>query len=211
MIKVKLRSGRKSVLLSGTKSKNSQMIMEKKIQPAKIEIPDEVIMDKILIIRGIKVMIDNDLAELYGITTKRLNEQVKRNIKRFPEDFMFRLTEDEKEQVVAICDHLRKLKFSPHLPYVFTEHGAVMLAGILNSDRAIVVNIRIVRIYNKMREMLAIHKDILFEVDRIKNQLAEHEDRILLIFEYLNQFEQTKQQQLEQKNRPRIGFKPSKD
>jgi len=89
----------------------------------KIIIPDEFIMTKILFIRGQKVMIDRDLAELYGVPTKRLNEQVKRNIKRFPNNFMFQLTELEKEEVVANCDHLRKLKFSTALPYVFTEHG----------------------------------------------------------------------------------------
>ena len=86
-----------------------------------IIIPDEVIMNKIILIRGQKVMISNDLAELYGVTTKRLNEQVKRNIKRFPQHFMFRLDEQEKDKVVAICDHLQNMKYSPYLPYVFTE------------------------------------------------------------------------------------------
>lgn len=84
-------------------------------------IPDEVIMSKIILIRGQKVMISNDLAELYGVTTKRLNEQVKRNIKRFPKHFIFQLTQEEKEQVVANCDHLQNLKYSPYLPYVFNE------------------------------------------------------------------------------------------
>ena len=84
-------------------------------------IPDESIMNRILLIKEKKVMVSNDLAELFGITTKRLNEQVKRNIKRFPENFMFQLTEQEKDKVVAICDHLGKLKYSPYLPYVFTE------------------------------------------------------------------------------------------
>jgi ORF6N domain len=91
-------------------------------------IPDEVVMNKIIIIRGIKVTVDRDLAELYGVTTKRLNEQVKRNRKRFPEDFMFQLTQEEKTDVVANCDHLTNLKFSSNLPFVFTEHGAVMPA-----------------------------------------------------------------------------------
>jgi hypothetical protein len=100
-------------------------------------IPDEFIMTKILMVRGMKVMAGIDLAKLYGVTTKRLNEQVKRNIKRFPEDFMFRLTAKEKQEVVANCDHLKSLRFSPTLPYVFTEHGAVMLASVLNSDQAI--------------------------------------------------------------------------
>ena len=99
-------------------------------------IPDESIMNKILLIRGKKVIISNDLAELFGVTTKRLNEQVKRNIKRFPENFMFQLTEQEKDKGVANCDQLKKLKYSPYLSYVFTEHGTVMLANILNSDGA---------------------------------------------------------------------------
>ena len=93
-------------------------------------IPVEIIEDKILLIRGQKVMIDADLAKLYGVTTKRLNEQVKRNKDRFPEDFMFQITKQEKYEVVANCDHLRNLKYSPNLPKVFTEHGALMLASV---------------------------------------------------------------------------------
>ena len=100
-------------------------------------ITDEVIMNKIVIIRNLRVMIDADMAELYGVTTKRLNEAVKRNSARFPVDFMFQLTIREKDDLVANCDHLRKLKFSPYQPFAFTEHGAVMLASVLNSERAI--------------------------------------------------------------------------
>src|ERR1700761_144944 len=109
----------------------------------KRNMPDEIILSKILIIRNKKVMIDRDLAELYGVTTKRLNEQVKRNIKRFPEDFMFQLNEVEKNGVVANCDHLKALKFSSVMPYAFTEHGAVMLASVLNSEIAVKVNVQI--------------------------------------------------------------------
>ena len=87
-------------------------------------------------IRGEKVIIDADLAEFYGVPTKRLNEQVKRNKDRFPEDFMFQLNADEKSEVVAKCDHLAKLKFSKVLPHVFTEHGAIMAASVLNSPQA---------------------------------------------------------------------------
>ena len=100
-------------------------------------IPVEMIERKILLIRGEKVMLDADLAALYGVTTKRLNEQVKRNRERFPNDFMFQLTEEEKAEVVANCDHLKRLKFSPTLPYAFTEHGAIMLASVLNSPLAV--------------------------------------------------------------------------
>jgi hypothetical protein len=110
--------------------------MAKNIQQ-KLLIPDEVVINKILVLREKRVMVDKDIAELYGVTTKRLNEQVKRNKKRFPVDFMFQLTQEEKDEVVANCDHLKNLKYSPNLPFVFTEHGAVMLASVLNSDRAI--------------------------------------------------------------------------
>ena len=98
--------------------------------------PDEVVINKIFIIRGKKVLVDTDLAELYGVTTKRLNEQVKRNRKRFPEDFMFQLNEKEETGLIESYSHLNRLKYSSKLPFVFTEHGAVMLASVLNSERA---------------------------------------------------------------------------
>ena len=107
----------------------------------KITIPDEVIINKIYVIRGQKVMVDRDLAELYGVTTKRLNEQVKRNNNRFPSNFMFELTKEEKNQLVANCDHLKKLKFSPVLPKVFTEHGILMLSSVLNSELAVKMSV----------------------------------------------------------------------
>ena len=132
-------------------------------------------------------MIDKDLAELYGVTTKRLNEQVKRNRKRFPEDFMFQLTEEEKAEVVANCDHLATLKFSSNLPFAFTEHGAVMLASVLNSERAIEVNIQIVRVFAKIRELLLTHKDILLQLEKIEKKLTGHDEDIQLIFQYLKQ------------------------
>ena len=142
-------------------------------------------MSKILHIRGKKVMIDRDLAELYGVTTKRLNEQVKRNTKRFPEDFMFQLNVEEKEQVVAKCDHLKTLKYSPVLPYVFTEYGAVMLASLLNSERAIEVNIQIVRIFTRMREMLTTNQEILLKLEPLEKKVSGHDEDIQLIFKYL--------------------------
>ena len=153
-------------------------------------------------IRSQKVMIDKDLAELYGVTTKRLNEQVKRNRKRFPEDFMFQLTEEEKAEVVANCDHLATLKFSPNLPFAFTEHGAVMLASVLNSERAIVVNIQIVRVFTKMRELLLTHKDILLQLEKIEKKMTGHDEDIALIFQYLKQLLNPPQPP-----RRKIGFK----
>lgn len=110
---------------------------------------------RILLLRGQKVMLDADLAELYGVETKRLNEQVRRNIERFPEDFMFRLTAEEKAEVVANCDHLAKLKYSASLPYAFTEHGALMLGNVLKSARAVEMSLRVVRAFVHLRELLA--------------------------------------------------------
>jgi hypothetical protein len=104
-------------------------------------LPTSPIESRILDLRGQKVIIDADLAELYGVTTKRLNEQIRRNIERFPEDFMFRISAEEKTEVVANCDHLKKLKFSPVLPNAFTEHGAIMAASGLNSQRAMDVSV----------------------------------------------------------------------
>lgn len=172
-----------------------------------IMIPDELIMKKILIERGVKVMIDSDLAELYGVPTKRLNEQVKRNIKRFPEDFMFQLTEPEKQEVVANCDHLKQLKFSPNLPYVFTEHGAIMLASVLNSDRANIINIQIVRVFIRMRQLLETNTEILRKLEQIEKKDLDHDRQILLIFKYLKQLEQGRQQQDDQTYRKKIGFR----
>lgn len=166
-------------------------------------IPDEIVINKILLLRDKKVMIDKDIAELYGVSTKRLNEQVKRNAKRFPEDFMFQLTQEEKDEVVANCDHLKTLKYSPNLPFVFTEHGAVMLASVLNSDRAIEVNIQIVRIFTRMREMLLTNKDILLKLEQLENKVSSHDENIKMIFEALKQLLNPPQEP-----RKRIGFKP---
>ena len=110
-----------------------------------------IIENRIFIIRGQKVMIDRDLAELYGVKTKRLNEAVKRNIKRFPDDFMFQLTDDEQNELVANCDHLQNLRYSYQNAYAFTEQGVAMLATVLNSETAINVNIQIMRAFVKLR------------------------------------------------------------
>lgn len=171
-----------------------------------IVLPDDVIMSRIFLVRCKKVMLDKDLADLYGVETRRLNEQVKRNIDRFPDDFMFRLTKEEFENL--------KSQFATSswggrrtLPFAFTEHGVLMLSSVLNSDRAIKVNIQIMRIYIRIRQMLQTHKDILEQLDRIGQKLAEHDDQILVVFEYLKQLEQLKQKDLDQKKRRMIGFK----
>lgn len=165
------------------------------------EISNETISAKILLIRNKKVMIDRDLAELYGVSTKQLNQQVKRNLNRFPE-VMFQLSQEEKEEVAANCDHLKTLKFSPVLPYVFTEYGAVMLASVLNSQRAIAVNIQIVRIFTRMRELIFTQQDILLKLQQLERKVDSHDKHIQLIFQALKEL-------LQKPSTPRkmIGFK----
>lgn len=181
--------------------------MSKKKHPSVI--PDEIVINKIYLIRNEKVMLDSDLAELYGVETKRLNEQVKRNIDRFPEDFMFQLSEAEfenlKSQIATSSWGGRRT-----LPYVFTEHGVLMLSSVLNSDLAIKVNIQIMRVYTKIRNMLATHKDLLLKFEQFEAKLTDHDDNIMLIFEYLKQLEKSKQEELEYRNRQRIGYKGKK-
>jgi phage regulator Rha-like protein len=148
-------------------------------------IPDEIILSRIFNIRNKKVMIDSDLALLYGVTTKRLNESVKRNANRFPGDFMFQLNSEEKKWLLSNYPHLEKTKHASALPYVFTEHGAVMLASVLNSERAIKVNIQIVRIFTRMREMTSLQKDLIHQLDHIENQLSAHDNYIRQLFDAL--------------------------
>ena len=129
----------------------------------------------ILVIRSQKVILDADLAELYGVTTKRLNEQIKRNQDRFPQDFMFKLTDEEKQKVVAICDHLKNLKFSRSNPNAFTEHGVLMAASVLNTPRAIEVSVLVVRTFVKLREILSTHKDLKDKLKELENKILSHD------------------------------------
>ncbi len=156
-----------------------------------IIIADEVVINKIHYIRGQKVMLDKDLAELYGVNTKRLKEQVKRNIDIFPEHFMFELTEEE-------FSNLRS-QFATsswggqrYLPYAFTEHGVLQLANVVRSGRAKQMSIRIIEVFIKMREMLLTHKDILLKLEQLEKKLMKqdektnkHDEQIQLIFGYL--------------------------
>lgn len=168
-----------------------------------VKIPDEIIINKIIVLRDKKVMIDRDLAKLYGVTTKRLNEQVKRNLKRFPDDFMFQITKEEKEEIILQFEHLNGLKFSPVLPYVFTEHGAVMLASVLNSDKAIEVNIQIVRVFTQIRQMLADNTELRLEIEKIKKKMDNHSKNIEVVFQYLDELLEKKENP---KPRKQIGF-----
>ena len=147
----------------------------------------EAIAGRIMTLRRYRVIIDTDLAELYGVETKRLNEQVKRNIDRFPADFMFQLTRDEKAEVVANCDHLQRLKFSPTPPLAFTEHGTLMAASILNTSRAVEVSVYVVRAFVKLRELLATDKDLAQRMSRAEQRLSGHDRAIGGLIEVVHQ------------------------
>jgi ORF6N domain len=155
-----------------TQTKTGQTI----VVPEKIE-------RSIMVIRGLKVILDADLAALYGVTTKALNQAIKRNKERFPSDFMFRLTAAEKEEVVTNCDHLKRLKFSPVLPTAFTEHGAIMAATVLNSARAIKVSLFVVRAFLKLREMLRTQKEFAHKLEDLEKKFAEHDEKFKIVFQ----------------------------
>lgn len=129
-------------------------------------------------------MLDRDLAELYGVETRRLNEQVKRNIDRFPVDFMFQLTREEKEEVVANCDHLKSLKFSKTNPYAFTEHGAIMLASILNTSLAVETSILVVRAFIQLRKLLASNEELALKINEMEQK---YDSNFSAVFQALKQ------------------------
>jgi len=147
----------------------------------------EKVEQRILLIRGEKVILDTDLAEFYGVTTKRLNEQVKRNRDRFPEDFMFRLTEREKTEVVAKCDHLESLKYSKALPHAFTEHGALMVASVLNTHRAVEMSVFVVRAFVKLRRFMTGNRELTDKLEQLEKHLAEHDVQIISLVQAIRQ------------------------
>jgi hypothetical protein len=154
-------------------------------------IPVEIIQSKIFYIRGKKVMIDRDLAELYEVKTYRLNEVVKRNKKRFPDDFMFQLNDNEKNELIANCDRFQTLKYSTSNPYVFTEQGVAMLSSVLNSDRAIFINIQIMRAFVEMRKLIASNELLLRKIEAIeqtiKGKFNEYDESFQTVFQVLKQ------------------------
>jgi hypothetical protein len=133
---------------------------------------------RILTIRGERVMLDVDLAEFYGTTTKALNQAVKRNRDRFPDDFMFRLTREERDQVVTICDHLKNIKYSRTMPSAFCEHGAIMAAAVLSSPLAVDMSVYIVRAFVRMRQILLASDELRHKVEKIERHLAQHDQDI---------------------------------
>lgn len=169
-------------------------------------IPIERIESRIFTIRGQKVMIDRDLAELYGVKTKALNQAVSRNAKRFPKDFIFQLNDKEKQELVTICDHLSELKYSYRLPYVFTEQGVAMLSSVLKSERAIEINVLIMRAFVKLRKVLATNKDLNYLFKELKHKVDQHDLEIGLIIRAIEKMIAT-----ETKPRSRVGFKVEKE
>jgi len=151
-------------------------------------IPDEVIISKIHLIRDQKVMIDRDLAALYGVETKALKQAVKRNLERFPKDFMFEMSKEEFEdwrsQIVTSNSDKMGLRYAP---YCFTEPGVTMLSCVLNSKRAIEVNIKIIRVFSRLKEMVLTHKDILLKLEKLEHQSVKNSTEIQIIFNALRQ------------------------
>jgi phage regulator Rha-like protein len=168
-------------------------------------VPEEIIMSKIYLIRGKKVMLDRDLAELYEVETKQLKRQVRRNRERFPEDFMFELNENEFEEWRS---HFGTSKESDKMglryaPFVFTEQGVAMLSSVLNSKKAVEVNIQVIRIFMKMREMLVNYDGVLLKLERLERHVLKNTADIQIVFEYIKELIIPP----EQKNRKRIGFR----
>jgi hypothetical protein len=169
-------------------------------------VPDEVVMNKIYVIRNQKVMLDKDLADLYQVETKQLKRQVKRNIERFPEDFMFELTELEYENLrcqigTSSWGGVR------YLPIVFTEQGVAMLSSVLNSKIAIAVNIQIMRIFTKVRQMLTDNTELRLDIEKIKKKLDNQDKNMEIVFRYLDELIEKKENT---KPRTKIGYKISK-
>jgi hypothetical protein len=172
---------------------------------------EDLILSKIYIIRNEKVMLDRDLAELYGVETKYLKRQVRRNSLRFPIDFMFELTDKElkiwRSQFGTSNEDKMGLRYAP---FAFTEDGVAQLSTVLSSEVAIKVNVQIIRMFSRLRKVALAHSEIFLKLERIEKLGLKHDKQIELIFEYLKQFEKARKEEIEFENRPRIGFRPTK-
>ncbi len=189
-------------------------MQQKKTVTQKLEslVPAEIIQNKIYLIRGVKIMFDKELAELYGVSTKRLKEQVRRNLKRFPSDFMFELTWEEASRFISRSQiaTLKKGKNIKYLPFAFTEQGVAMLSSILNSDQAIEVNIQIMRVFTKLREMMISHKDLARKIEDLEeeyqNKFQEHDHKFIMVFKAIKQLLEEKEES--KKKKGPMGFVP---
>lgn len=170
----------------------------------KIIIPNEVISNKIYFIRNQKVMLDKDLAELFHVDPRALRQQVKRNITKFPEHFMFRLDKIEVELMVSQNAIPSKQSLGGSLPYVFTEHGVLQLANVLKSERATQMSIKIIEVFVSLRDFLTDNLNLKMEVDMIKKKLINHDKNIELVFTYLDELMDKQENKIE---RTKIGYK----
>lgn len=174
-------------------------------------VPDEVVMNKIYVIRNHKVMLDKELAELYQVETRVLNQQVQRNLKRFPDDFMFQLTQSEFESLISQFV-ISNRGGTRKLPFVFTEQGVAMLSGVLNSGRAIAVNIQIMRIFTRVRQMLTDNTELRLDIEKIKKKLDNQDKNMEIVFRYLDELLEKKESRPSvTKPRAKIGYKMPKN
>jgi len=161
-------------------------------------IPLELIERRIFVLRGEKVLVDRHLAEMYGIETRVFNQAVKRNLERFPSEFMFQVTKEERDQVITVCDDLPPLKYARTTPYVFTEYGVAMLSSILKSKRAIQVNIEIIKAFVQLRNMMISHKNMKKKIEEME---AKYDEQFQVVFQALRQLLDE-----EEKPKRKIGF-----
>ena len=167
------------------------------------EISEDVIIEKIYVLRGVKVMLDRDLAEMYGVETRVLNQSVSRNVTRFPEDFMFQITDEEFKVVMSRSSTIKSAGRggTRKLPFAFTEQGVAMLSSVLRSERAIQVNIQIIRVYTRMKQLLLDNKELWLKLEKIEEALFKKDEEVQIIFDTLKKL-------LVQEEKPRneIGF-----
>jgi hypothetical protein len=175
-----------------------------KKQTSEVTIPTETLMNKIYVIRGVKVMLDADLAELYEVETKQLKRQVRRNLERFPDDFMFELSEVEYNSLRSQFGTLKRGEHSKFLPMVFTEQGVAMLSSVLGSSKAIQVNIQIIRVFTKIRQVLLDNTELLLAIEEIRKRTDNNTKNIELVFQYLDELMEKKEKP---KTTKRIGYK----
>ena len=174
---------------------------------SQIIIAEEIIIGNIFTVRGKQVMLSQDLAELYQVETKALNQQVKRNKGKFPEAYMFQLTIEEYSRIRSQNVTLKRGQHAKYLPYAFTEHGILMLSSVLNSERADKESMIIVETFIRLREIIFLNMDVLNQLEKVQSKLSEHDNQLMVIFEYIRQIEQLKQTETDFKNRRRIGFR----
>jgi phage regulator Rha-like protein len=179
------------------------VVAEPPIRYKAITPPDAVITEKIYLIRGQKVILDRDLVVLYGGAVKTLKQAVRRNIDRFPEDFMFELTLEEDRALRSQTVTLKQGQHGKYQPFAFTEHGILMLANVLRSEQAIAVSIQIIRVFNRMREVLLTQRELLQKLEHLEGRLTAHDEEIQAIFDHLTALVSPAEQ-----SRKPIGFKP---